>query len=215
VYAEPKISVLRAVSFQLDRAEDDRGNGLLPQTSRRALSRRFRTGSRQLPMPFERPPEEVTRIARLRGNMTVAVQISTSLWEVADPLGMSPATRLVDSIPVTIESLTPSQDGESYEFLASIPAGWSSRGIQEEMSELVRKRLRVLDAKGQALTVGTADARSMGDVTQLTAEVNRTPEDGGKKAGPAAKIVWDVPTQTRSVVVPFDFKDLQINDPFN
>jgi len=166
-------------------------------------------------MPFERPPEEITRIAHLRGSMTVAVQISASIWEIPDALALSPVTRLVDSIPITIEGLTPSQDGESYEFQASIPAGWSSRGIQEEMNELVRKRLKVLDAQGHALTVGSADARNMGDVTQLTADINRTPDDGGAKTGPAAKIVWEIPTQTRSVVIQFDFKDLQINDPFN
>jgi hypothetical protein len=215
VYGEPKLSVIRAVSFQLDHAEDDHGNPLLPQTSRRALSRRFRTGSRQLPMPFERPPEEVSKIASFRGTMTVAIQTSATTWEVPDPLSMQPCTKLVDSIPVTIESLTPSSDGESYEFQASLPAGWSSKGIQDEMAELVRKRLKFLDADGHPLAVGSADARGLGDVTRITAEVSRTPEDGSPKAGPPAKLIWQVPTRTRSVVVPFDFKNLVINDPFN
>jgi hypothetical protein len=166
-------------------------------------------------MPFERPPEEVSKIAIFRGTMTVAIQTSATTWEVPEPLAMSPCTQLVDSIPVTIESLTPTSDGESYEFQASLPAGWSSKGIQDEMAELVRKRLNVLDADGHRLTVGSADARGLGDVTRITAELSRTPEDGSPKAGPPTKLIWEVPTRTRSVVVPFDFKNLVINDPFN
>jgi hypothetical protein len=215
VYAEPKVIVTRSISFKLDRALDDHGNALLPQTSRRVFGRRFRTGSRQLPMPFQRSPQDVSRISVFQGSVTIAVQTSAQTWEIADPLFMSPATRLVDSIPVTIDSFTSARGGESYELQASIPSGWSSKGAQDEIMELLRNRLKVQDANGNLLLLGTVDARGTNDGTEISATFNTAPQPNGAHTGPPVKLAWDIPAETRKLVVPFDFKDLPINDPFN
>lgn len=215
VYAEPKIVVTRAISFKLDLAEDDHGRPLLPQTSRRFFGRRFRTGSRQLPMPFQRPVEEVSRIGRFQGRVTIAIQASAETWEVRDPLTISPVTRLVDSMPVTLETFAPVRSGEAYELLATIPAGWSSRGTQDEMTELIRKRMQVFDAAGHSLALGTVDTRSTNEGTEITADFSAAPQPDGGKTGPPARLVWQIPAETRTLVLPFDFKDLPITDPFN
>jgi len=215
IFSEPKVVVTRSISFKLDCAVDERGNALLPQTSRRVLGRRFRTGSRQLPMPFQRPPEEVSRIGVFRGSVTVAIQTLSQNWEIDGPVSMSPTTRLVDSIPVTIDSFTPSHGSDSFELQASIPSAWSSKGAQDEMMELIRKRLTVLDAEGKPLLLGSVDSRGTNDGTEVSADFNRAPQPDGSSTGPATKLIWDIPAETRDLVVPFEFKDLPINDPFN
>lgn len=216
VYGEPKVVVTRAVSIKLERAEDDHGNPLLPQTSRRMFGRRFRTGSRQLPMPFQRPPDEVSRIGRLKGSITIVVQITTDTWEVKDPATMSATTRLVDSIPVTLESFFPARaGGEGYELLAALPVGFNSRGTQDEITELMRKRMKVLDDNGRALPPPIVDSRGTNDGAEVTADFTPVNPTEGGRIGAPAKIVWDIPTETRQVVVPFDFKEIPINDPFN
>jgi len=224
IFAEPKVVVTRSISFKLDSALDDRGNALLPQTSRRVFGRRFRTGSRQLPMPFQRPPEEVNRIGVFKGSVMIAIQTVSQNWEIPDPLSMAATfpraqreeqTRLVDSIPVTIESFTASHGGDSYELQATIPSVWSSKGAQDEMMELIRKRLKVLDSDGKPLLLGSVDARGTNDDTEITADFNRAPQPDGSSTGAPVKLIWDIPAETRSLVVPFSFKDLPINDPFN
>lgn len=216
VYGEPKVIVTRAVSFKLERAEDDHGNPLLPQTSRRMFGRRFRTGSRQLPMPFQRPPDEVSHIGRLKGTITIVVQVATETWEVKDPASMSATTRLVDSVPVTLESLFPARaGGEGYELLAALPVGFSSRGTQDEITELIRKRMQVLDDHGRELKLSMVDSRGTSDGAEVTADFTPgDPPDGGR-VGPPAKILWNIPTETRQLDIPFDFKQIPINDPFN
>jgi hypothetical protein len=222
IFAEPKVVVTRSISFKLDSAVDERGNMLLPQTSRRVFGRRFRTGSRQLPMPFQRPPEEVNRIGVFKGSVTVAIQTVSQDWEIVDPISIrtpfpqgEEKTRLVDSIPVTIESFTASHGGDSYELQASIPSAWSSKGAQDEMMELIRKRLKVLDADGKSLLLGSVDARNTNDDTEISADFNRAPQPDGSSTGVPVKLIWNIPAETRSLVVPFEFKNLPINDPFN
>jgi hypothetical protein len=216
VYGEPKVVVTRASSFKLERAEDDHGNPLLPQTSRRMFGRRFRTGSRQLPMPFQRPPDEVNRIGRLKGTINVVVQTVTDVWEVRDPASMSASTRVIDSVPVTLESFVPARaGGEGYELLANLPPGFNSRGTQDEITELIRNRMKVLDENGRALTLKMVDSRGTNEGAEITADFTPVNAPEGGRIGPPAKILWDIPTETRTVVVPFDFKELPINDPFN
>jgi hypothetical protein len=216
VYGEPKVVVTRAVSFKLERAEDDHGNPLLPQTSRRMFGRRFRTGSRQLPMPFQRPLEEVNRIGRLKGTLNIVVQTATNTWQVHDPATMSATTRLVDSVPVTLESFFPARaGGEGFELQAALPVGFNSRGTQDEITELIRKRMKVLDENGHALSLSMVDSRGTNEGAEITADFTPVNPPGGGRVGTPAKIVWEIPAETRQLVVPFDFKDLPINDPFN
>ena len=211
VYGEPKICITKAIGFKLERADDDHGNPLLPQTTRRAFGRRFRTGSRQLPLPFQRPPDEVSQIAHLQGSMRIAIQTASATWKVSDPLSMSPQTRTVDAMPVTMESFGPTRTGDGYELVLSVPSGWSSKGSQDELLDLVRKRLQVLDGDGHRLSLGNVDPRAANDTTELTADFTEFDESGGKTGAPS-KIVWDIPVETREMSIPFDFRDLPIVD---
>ena len=81
--------------------------------------------------------------------------------------------------------------------------------------ELIRKRLTVLDAEGKPLLLGSVDSRGTNDGTEVSADFNRAPQPDGSSTGPATKLIWDIPAETRDLVVPFEFKDLPINDPFN
>jgi hypothetical protein len=216
VYGEPKVTITRAASFTLEKAEDDQGHPLLPQTSRRFFGRRFRTGSRQLPMLFQRPADDATRIGRLKGTLNVFVQTASEVWEIPDPASMSATTRLIDSVPVTIESFTASRSGgQGYELLVTLPITSSSRGTQDEISDFIRKRLTVLDANGCKLSLGMVDTRGTNDGAEITADFTPAPQPDGNRTGPPAKLVWDIPLQTRQRAVPFDFKSIPINDPFN
>jgi hypothetical protein len=222
VYGEPKLVVTRADSFKIDKAEDDHGNPLLPQTSRRFWGRRFRSGSRRLPMTFQRPPEEVSRIGSLQGTITAVVETSTQVWEIDKPLKMDSETRVVDSVPVTIEGLSRQNDG-NYELQLKVPPGWSSRGAQDELSELIHKRMQIIDGHGTSLSLNSVDVRNNGEGTVVADFVPPPHADGSGSALPAAddplilpaKIRWNIPAGTQNVTIPFQLKDLAIGDGFN
>ena len=105
--------------------------------------------------------------------------------------------------------------GQSYELLITLPTGSSSRGTQDEISELIRKRLTVLDANGRKLSLGMIDSRGTNDGAEITADFTPAPQPDGNRTGTPAKLVWDIPSETRQCAVPFDFKSIPINDPFN
>jgi hypothetical protein len=214
VYGEPKTVVIRAVSLKLDEATDDQGAALIPQTTRRGFGRRFKMGNRELSVPFKRP-DVIDHVARLRGSMTLTVQTASENWVIDDPLSASAVTHLVDSIPVTFESLTATAAGDHYELQASIPSGWTSRGSQDELLELVHSRMRVLDNGGHPLSMTSYDSHNTNDGAEITVDFGRDPLPDGAHPGPPAKLTWDIPSETRDLVVPFDFKDVPIVDPFD
>jgi hypothetical protein len=59
------------------------------------------------------------------------------------------------------------------------------------------------------------DSRGTNEGAEITADFTPVNPPEGGRIGPPAKILWDIPTETRTLVVPFDFKELPINDPFN
>jgi len=225
VYPEPKLNVIRTVDLKLDRATDDQGNPLTPMTGRggmRGGGRGFgrfgmttrQNGPRLVSGIFQKPADS-EKIAQLRGEVTVCVAGAATLWEVNDPLNSAAVTRTVDGIPITIESLGAA--GEGYVLRTSIPFGWSSTDVQQsEVKDLMRRGLRLLDAQGRPLKLGTPD-NSPGDSGSTDITVIFTPDASGAggKTGRPAKLVWEVPEGVRELVVPFDFKNVPINDPYN
>ncbi|HSZ58309.1 MAG TPA: hypothetical protein VK797_21770 [Tepidisphaeraceae bacterium] len=216
VFAEPKVVVLRLIDLKFDKATDDQGNPLLSQSGRGfgrrgfggPWGRRIRTGPRQVSAPFQRPADDVTHIAELRGHVTLSVQAGTARWELSDPLGTSPVTRNIDGAPVTLDKLV-SAGASGYELHVSISDSRNS-AFQDEIADLLRRGLRIDDAAGRPLTIVAIDPRQMSLATDIEVDLSRD-----AKTGPPAKLIWDIPDQTRELLVPFSFKNIPIGDPFN
>jgi hypothetical protein len=219
VYAEPKVLVLRTLDLKLERAVDDQGNVLTPQSGRGFRGRggmrwnqvRSRNGPRQVTVQFQRPPGD--RIAELRGNVKLAIQETAAKWEIADVLEMSPATRIIQAIPVTLDSVRNLSD-ETCQLQLSIPYGWDHTGPeQDEVIDLMHRGLALYDAAGKPLTMDVPEARQQTSSTEI--DVNFSRGSGRAKAGPPAKLIWTIPDKVREMFVPFEFKNIPIDDPFN
>jgi hypothetical protein len=224
VYPEPKITVLRTTDLKLDRAVDDHGNPLTSQSGRgfrggRGFGGRFgggfnqlRNGPRLVSGIFQRPPE-AEKIGELRGQFTVCVLGGTTRWEIPDPLSIASVGRTVDSIPVTLEALTGA--GDRYLLKVSIPFGWSSSDSQlAEIENLMQRGLRLLDASARQLTAGTPDHNSGSETTDIEMTFSTRSLTGDKPTGPPARLVWEIPEKTRDVTIPFNFKNIPINEDF-
>lgn len=219
VFAEPKVLVLRTLDLKLERAVDDQGNVLTPQSGRGFRGRggmrwnqaRSRNGPRQVTVQFQRPPGD--RIADLRGHVKLAIQETSANWEIADVLDMSPTTRIIETMPVTLDSVHNLSE-ETCQLQLSIPYGWDHTGPeQEEVIDLMHRGLALYDASGKRLTMDVPEARQQTSSTEI--DVNFSRGSGKSKAGPPAKLIWTIPDKVREMLVPFEFKNIPIDDPFN
>jgi hypothetical protein len=222
---EPKAPVIRTLDLTIQRGVDDQGNELMSQSGRGGMGRRggrfgfggggrwgapAREGPRIVNVVFQHPQEGVLRVAELSGQITISVQSGASTWEIDDPTNISPATRTVDSIPITIHSVR--GGGDSYELRASIPFGSSDiRSAADEVVDLMRRGLRLMDSAGHVLPMGAPDMTRFTSTTDITVDFTRG--IGKFQQGPPAKILWDVP-ETRKVIAPFTFKNLPIDGGF-
>ena len=219
---EPKVPVIRTLDLTIHRGVDDQGNVLLSQSGRGGMggrrgnngfmgARRWggptREGPRLVNAIFQHPQDGVIRVAELTGQITISVQSGSSSWEIDEPINMSPVTRTIDSIPVTIHALR--GDGDSYELRASVPFGWSDTTVPaSEIMDLMRRNMQLLDASGKALQPGTPDPQRGTATTDITLDFTRG--IGKSRVGAPARIVWQVP-ESRKVSVPFAFKNLTID----
>lgn len=224
VYSEPKIVVSRFGDLKLDRAEDDQGKPLLPLTTRGRGGRpwfgrggfgRFAdSGIHRVVLPYKLPADEVTKIARFKGSITVSAQAGTRPWRIADPLTLTSQTQMVGTLPVTLEKFSAKTSGKGYELLAVIAEDGINAADRDQILDSIRAHLRVTDADGHALTIGDVDTQRTTDGTEITVEF-LMPDPRTREIGPPAKLAWDIPAELRKVVIPFDFKDIPISDPFD
>lgn len=224
VYAEPKIVVARVGDFTLDRAADDQGKPLLPLTTRRPGGRpwfggrggfgRFAdSGPRRIVLPYKTPAEEVTKISRFRGSIAVLAQAGTQMWEIADPLTLTPQTKMVGTLPVTLQRFAAKRSGKGYELQGLIAEISSDPAGRDEVLESMRTRLRLLDSEGRAFKSGEVDATRTSEGTRVVADFS-LPDVQNSKIGPPTRLAWEIPAELRKVVLPFDFRDIPIDDPF-
>lgn len=224
VYAEPKVIVARVGDFKLDRAEDDQGKPLLPLTTRRPGGRpwfgrggfgRFAdSGPRRIVLPYKSPTDDVTKISRFQGSIAVLAQAGTQTWEIADPLTLTPQTRMVGTLPVTLRRFIAKRSGKGYELQVLITEDSPDPAARDQVLESMRSRLRVLDSEGRAFKTGDLDTTRTSEGTEVTADFS-FPDAQKERIGPPSRITWDIPAELRKVVIPFDFKDIPIDDPFD
>ena len=224
VYAEPKVVVVRVGDFKLDRAEDDQGRPLLPLTTRRPGGRpwfgrggfgRFaESGPRRIVLPYKSPTGDVTKISHFQGSIAVLAQAGTQMWEIADPLTLTPQTRVVGTLPVTLQRFSAKRSGKGYELEALIASDLTDTAGRDQVLDSMRSRLRLLDSEGRPFRTGDLDATRTSEGTQVTADFS-FPDPQKVQIGPPTRLTWEIPAELRKVVIPFDFKDIPIDDPFD
>ena len=147
------------------------------------------------------------RIVRLRGSAAFAVQVASEKLDVPVK-ALSATSRTVKGVKVSFGELTKVGEGWQLKVTASTPEG--SPDWQEIQASLV-PRLRVLDAAGQPLDQHGFE--SDGDATSvkltMTFGQSHRPEDG-RQSGDPVRLAWEIPTRTRQITVPFEFKDLKL-----
>ena len=105
-------------------------------------------------------------------------------------------------------------NGDSYSIFIQLPKEtWTASEAIQFSPERI---FRLLDARGLPLmrvdSPRGMDARAGSDAEsrQIVLTFQRQNWQLGERAGEPAKLIWEVPVETREVAVPFEFKDLPL-----
>lgn len=217
--AEPKLVVLQADgAVRLDEAVDDRGNSLLAEGVAPPAGP-LNTGGRVFPITcrLKYPDRNPGRtIARLRGTMRFVIQTKSERLEIADVLASKEVHWTAGDARVVVHGMTRGPDG--YELQLGIgsaqpaPVG-AGRGAGWQLHQSMQNRLRLLDANDQPVERRGYSSRNADDRTEFTLQFSEATHPHGRRAAEPLKLVWEVPTETREVAVPFEFKDLPMPRP--
>lgn len=215
VMAEPKLRVLSALTVaKLDEVVDDAGNSLLPDKQQEFDEEELfnpNIGHESVyPMTawLKYPAKNPGRvIARLRGTARFTVQVESEKLDL--PVKKVRGTvRSYQSVPLTFGELQKANDVWQLKVHSSVN---EEHPAWEELQNSLMQQLKVVDSRGQPLDHHGYNSNSgqNGMEITLTFGPSHRPEDG-RQSGDPARIVWEIPTRTRTLTVPFEFKDLKM-----
>jgi hypothetical protein len=210
-FVEPKIRVVQANFYaDVDEAVDDRGNSLVP-TDR--IYGTMSSGQQWMwnataRLHYPDPPNAGTRIARLKGNLKFQIQTRSETLEIPEILTARNVTKRIAGRRVVFKELK--KTGEQYEVQLTIHRdGLSDR--EWNATQNPGYSIRLLDRDGHALAANGWGSSSGGPTMTYTVNYTRTVWNGQRNTvGEPHRLVWEIPTETRDVSVPFEFKNLPI-----
>jgi hypothetical protein len=215
VYPEPKLRILQgAPAARITEAIDDKGNSILSSTNFSTYMQTRSDWVWNLNAALRPHPQTGNRIALLKGSGRFIVQTRSDSAEVDGVMSARGQTRAIGGRRFTLKELRRGPDGESYvAALTLYRAGWT-QNEWNYMGSYNNNTFRLLDAQGRPLarvyTPPEAGGSAAKTEISVTFRRHNTEVPGGELAGEPAKLVWEVPTETRELPVEFEFKDLPL-----
>jgi hypothetical protein len=210
-FSDPRLLVLKnAQEVKLEEAIDERGNSLLPPTSGDYLpeSSEYSTPWEwRLKAKLHHPPGAGNRIARLRGSAQFMVRTQHQTWELSQVMTVQNATRVIGGCRLTIEGLSRNEEGYTLRIRGQGPlCGVVPAGMSEQF-EAIRRSMKLLDNHGRAFAVDFAGGSGREEWSYL---FTFKPTPAQDATAEPAKLIWEVPTEAKFVVVPFVFENLPL-----
>ena len=216
VLVDPKLRILRAAySPDVVTAKDENGNslvggaGLMRGEDYRAASWGA-TWRWDFAVPLVHTPQTGKKIAVLKGALRFMVQEKSDLWEIPN---IAAAKNLERTIPIgkyIVQELK-KNGKENYELKISIEHDRNIVTHQNLLTDWssLQSSIRLLDAEGRAYQ--NSGGGGGGDDGKLQYTINFfARNDGGQQPGDPVKLIWEIPTATKEMEVPFEFRDLPI-----
>jgi hypothetical protein len=210
VFVEPKLRVLQgSYVAKIDEAVDEKGNSLLGV--QRTIPETMQPPSNWywgLSVQLSPPAEGGQRIAKLKGSSRFVVQTRAEKAEIADVLVAKNVVRVVGGRRFRLREVRKS--GESY--IAQITIYRTGGTANEWMLMYPYSIFKLVDAKGNPLlrTSNAGGGGGGGDESTINLTFQRQMWQGGQNADEPAKLIWEVPTESRDMRIPFEFRDLPL-----
>jgi hypothetical protein len=217
LYVEPKLRVLAdAFSAKIDTAVDDKGVSLLDPnadgddvdlTNVADTSRQW-----QLELGLTCPPKGGGRkIATLRGALRLKVPTRIDTLEVPDVLNATEVTRSVAGRRFTFHRCRKVKGGYEVKVTCYRDA---LRDAEWQQFTTPRDFVRLTDNKGLAvLFVGVSEQEGNDKETTLTLQFenpNNAPNGIGGPVGRPARLMWEIPSESKEMRLTFEFNNLTL-----
>lgn len=205
IYAEPKLKVLEASTVSLSEATDDRGNSLLPDVPQTRSVYGVGTNAWNMTAPMRYPSKPGTHIAHLKGEANFIVETGSQRLEIPNILSAHDETRTIGGLSITLHEIKKNGNGYEVSISTSHPAG----GDQwESMQQSIYRQMKIYDAAGQAFEYQGMSSRTSNTGAEMTLTLAPLPSPDGRESKVPSKFVWEIPTSTTPVSVPFEFANL-------
>lgn len=214
VYPEPKLNVLRGSgTIQIEQAVDSNGNSLLPEGAaavNRVWGGFMGFGGWSLYAPLNYPKNIGARIARFKGATVFVIQVESQSIEIPDLANLQPTTRFIYNMPVSFEGFK--KEGDVWRLHLRVNQPNFGGSEWQQFMEGVQNRLRILDSAGNALDRRGMSTSSNNAAMDMSLDFVRSNGVTGQPSSDPVRLVWEVPTKTRELTVPIEFKDLPLFD---
>jgi hypothetical protein len=159
-------------------------------------------------LTFKAPPQGKT-IVRLKMTARFVLQQETQKLEVPDILAIKNSTHLLAGFRLVIAGVHKVGDGR-YAYDLSIFRDAHSQAEWSLMQSLIDNHgCHLVDADGKILG-GVGGGSSYGN-DKLSLNYTFNCDIGnGNKTGEPAKLVWEIPSKTQQVIVPLEFRDIEL-----
>ena len=218
-FIDPKVRVIPYLTkFKLDEAVDEKGNSLLLVDAGELAVAAVTPSTLNIAAQLSRPVTMGQRLARLRGSFRFFAVTKRELMEVPNVLTAKDVVKSVaqpaGDKQFTVKSVK--KVGEQYEVELSITrqdfiAPESISPLERQMTYYVNadtfRSVRLLDAQGRNLVFYTYRS---GSTTTYVVVFNTGAQGAADKPGEPAKLVWEIPVETKEIVVPFEFTHLPL-----
>jgi hypothetical protein len=207
VYPEPKITVLSGgANVHLDEVVDDQGNSLVPKARAPGFMTYSGFGGFNLYAALQYPAKNPgKRIARFKGSTTFVVQTKMHDFQIENLADLHELSTNVNGMTVTFHELKINND--QCELHVGVPQSSMSNPQWANLTNQIQTRLRLLDAQGNEFAhrgMGTnIDGRSVEFTIQFGS-------NNGDRAHKPARLVWEIPIESREITVPIRFTDIPL-----
>jgi hypothetical protein len=215
-FAEPKLRLLRAgYMARLDQATDDKGNSLVPERGLEQAGNGYTTASGgmwsfQIKLAY--PQHDAgKRIVSLKGAIDVALQTKFQTIEIGDITSARNVSKTAGGVRAVVQELK--HNGEQYELSITIyPDGFAPRDWERVQQSLATPDLRLVDDRGVPFMRSGFSSSGGNDRLEATMQFVKNPwvNAAGRAMGEPSKLLWNIPTESKEISVPFEFVDLPI-----
>lgn len=164
----------------------------------------------RLDIPLGQSPDGPRDASDMAGEVEISLVTDRDTLDLAEPLSAKDVQWSSGDSSVTVRSVSEHEGVYTVDLVARVPD--NSVGVDEFVSK--SSRFRLLDAEGRPLVFEGCSIRPATRATYLKLQYGLTASPdpftsvAGPSAGPPARLIWDVPTRSRPVRVPFRFTEL-------
>ena len=210
--SEPKVRVVQS-SYAVDvkEAVDENGNSLVAdaQSSYGMNSGQQWMWNLQARLAY---PEKNAgqRVARFRGAVKFLVQLESETFEVTDVLTAKAVEKRIANRRIQFKQAK-KQNENQYEVQVVLYRDGMPQAEWGAMSSSAQG-VKLLDKDGRALSSNGWGTSSDGQKLEFNWSFGRQQHFGAGegKPGEPYRLTWEIPTETREMEVPFEFKDLRL-----